>query len=79
MSKKKLSCDTDEAFLEEIKDAVIFLQCGPEPQTSIRSFIEEACRAKLKAIKRKHKSLLPEGGEIPKRKNLRPRQGRRIF
>lgn len=74
--KKKLPCDLDADFLSEIKDAVVFLQRGPEPQASIRSFVEDACRSKLKAIRRKHAELLPEDGEIPSRKNVRPRLGR---
>lgn len=67
--KKKLPCDLDAAFLEEIKDAVVFLQRGPEPQTSIRSFVEDACRSKIQAVRKKH-------GAIPKRPRTRPRQGR---
>ena len=72
--KKKLPCDLDEDFLDEIKDAVVFLQRGPEPTASIRSFVEDACRARLKAVKKKHRALL-KNGEIPNRPAA-PRQGR---
>lgn len=67
--RKKIPCDVDADFLEEIKDAVVFLQRGAAPQTSIRSFVEDACREKLKRIVRKH-------GEIPSRNDVAPRQGR---
>ena len=74
--KKKLPCDLDPEFLEEIKDAVVFLQRGPEPMTSIRSFVEDACRSKLKSVKRKHAELLMEhDGSIPPRSSA-PRVGR---
>lgn len=66
--KKKLPVDLDEEFIERIKDAVVYLQRGPEPQASIRSFVQEACTVKLKSIKKKH-------GPIPKREAA-PRQGR---
>ncbi len=72
--KKKLPCDLDADFLEEIKNAVVFLQRGPEPQASIRSFVEGACRMKLKAVRRKHKALLTDG-TIPQRQT-KPRVGR---
>lgn len=74
--KKKLPCDLDVDFLEEVKDGVVFLQTGPAPNTSIRSFVEDALRAALKAVKRKHRNLLPKNGEIPSRKSVRPRPGR---
>lgn len=72
--KKKLPCDLDAEFLEEIKNAVVFLQRGPEPQASIRSFVEDACRMKLKSVRRKHKDLLIDGN-IPQRQT-KPRVGR---
>ena len=72
--KKKLPCDLDVEFLDQIKDAVVFLQRGPEPTASIRSFVEDACRRQLKAVKRKHRDLLTDG-EIPNRPAA-PRQGR---
>ncbi len=68
--KKKLPVDLEESFISRVKDAVVFLQRGDdEPNTSIRSFVQDALEDKLQSITKKH-------GEIPKRKKIRPRQGR---
>jgi len=76
--KKKLGVDLGAEFIEEIKDAVVFLQCGPEPQTSIRSFVEDALRIRIKTVKVHYTKLLPKSGEIPSRNHVRPREGRRM-
>lgn len=70
--KKKLPCDLPVEFLERIKDAVVFLQQGREPNTSIRSFVEDACRRQIEFVAKKY----AKGGEIPSRGVARPRQGR---
>ncbi len=76
VKKKKLPCDLDADFLDRVKDAVVFLQRGPEPQTSIRSFVEDALIARLEMIRTKHAKLLKKSkGVIPQR-NTAPRVGR---
>lgn len=78
--KKKLPCDLEEGFLETVKDTVVFLQRGPEPATSIRSFVQDALEDRIKKVKRKYRDKLPEDDDgnpaIPRRKNVRLRQGR---
>lgn len=76
--KKKLPCDLDADFLEEVKDAVVFMQRGPEPQTSIRSFVQDALVGHMELIRSKHAALLTKTkGKIPSRpKNASPRVGR---
>lgn len=67
--RKKLPVDLEEDFVSRVKDAVVFLQRGPEPSTSIRSFVQDALESRLRSVERKH-------GPIPGRKNVKPRQGR---
>lgn len=73
----KLTCDADEEFLNQVRDVVVWLQCGPERGMTIQSFMTSAVKDKIAKVKKKYRDLLVDG-KIPSRNDVEPQRGRRI-